>query len=102
MHAQKNIFVEGTSTYKFHSQFYFFRIKARKGGTLYGLFSSRLDLGQKLKIFKILLRMQYSGFSPPVIVIGEVSTSVREEIFLHEPRPFLAWDIIWVVLPLFY
>ena len=27
----------------------------------------------------------------------QVSISVREEIFLHQPLPFLAWDMIWVV-----
>ena len=46
--------------------------------------------------------MQYSGFSPPVIIIGGVSTSVREEIFIHGVRPFLLPDTVWVILPLLY
>ena len=27
----------------------------------------------------------------------QVSTSIREEIFLHQSRLFLAWDMTWVV-----
>ena len=46
--------------------------------------------------------MEYSGFGLPIIIIGEVGTSVREEIFLHELHPFLAPDSIWVVLPFLY
>ena len=34
--------------------------------------------------------------------IGEVGTFVREEIFLHEVRPFLLPDTVWVVLPFLY
>ena len=41
-------------------------------------------------------------FSASVIIIGKVSTCVREEIFLHQTGPFLAPDIIWVVLALLY
>ena len=74
----------------------------RKEGTLYGSFLHNLEIGQKFKKIKILLRVYYLGFSPPVIIIDEVSTFVREEIFLHEVRPFLLPDTVWVVLPFLY
>ena len=73
----------------------------RKEWTLYGSFLQNLGIGQKLKKIKILLLMYYSGFSPPVIIIGEVSTYAREEIFLHEVCPFLLPDTVWVVFAKF-
>ena len=72
----------------------------RKVRTWYGSFLSHLELSQKFKNFK----------NPFTDVIFRFQSTCnynwqgqrRQDILLHEVRPFLAPDTIWVVLPFLY
>ena len=84
------------------SKEYFFNLSDKEGQDVVWVVFEPFRTWSKIQKFKSFYGCYIQVSVHLSLYFGEVSTYVREEIFLHELRPFGDPDIIWVVLPFLY